>query len=116
MKFQSQLHQNQIIDLAYLYLMVFIIFLSGLLYRTYKISKDINKTKSIIDSAQPYKKYGKITIKISDQCVVPIFNSPYSNPLILLYLFQFFIRQSIQSLQLLMKVNIIAKEIVFGHI
>lgn len=59
------------IDLAYLYLIISTIFLAGLLYRTHKIYKDVNKTKSIIDSAQPYKKRGKITIKISDQCVIP---------------------------------------------
>lgn len=59
------------IDLTYLYLLVFILLVSGLLYRIYKIYKDINKTKSIIDLAQPYKKYGRITIKISDQCIVP---------------------------------------------
>lgn len=59
------------IDLAYLYLIVSSIFLSGLLHRTYKITKDINKTKSIIDSAQLYKNHGRITVKISDQCIVP---------------------------------------------
>lgn len=65
------LTKTKTLDLTYLYLIVFIIFMLGLLYRTYKILKDINKTKSIIDSAQPYKMYGKVIIKISDQCVVP---------------------------------------------
>jgi beta-lactamase regulating signal transducer with metallopeptidase domain/beta-lactamase class D len=59
------------IELAYVYLIISTLFLAGLLYRTSKIYKDINKTKSIIDSAQPYKKHGKIRIRISDQCVVP---------------------------------------------
>ncbi|MCW5584363.1 MAG: cell division protein FtsI [Gammaproteobacteria bacterium] len=59
------------IDLAYVYLVMSILFISGSLYRTCKIYRDILITKSIIDSAQPYKKHGKITIKISDQCVVP---------------------------------------------
>ena len=45
--------------------------MSVMLYRTNKITKDIKKTKSIINSAQLYKKHGKITIKISDQCHVP---------------------------------------------
>jgi beta-lactamase class D len=44
---------------------------SGLLLRTYRIARDINKTKFIIDSAQPYKKNRKISIKISDKCAVP---------------------------------------------
>lgn len=59
------------IDLTYLYLIISSIFLSGLLYRTYKIYKDVSKARSIIDSAPLYKKYGRITIKISDRCVVP---------------------------------------------
>ena len=62
---------KQKLDLTYLYLIAFIIFMSGLLYRTNKITKDINKTKSIINSGQLYKKHGKITIKISDQCLIP---------------------------------------------
>jgi len=69
------------IDLNYLYLIGSIIFGAGLLYRTYKFFKDINITKSIIDSAQHYKKYGRIIIKISDQCVIPfsirLFQSSY---------------------------------------
>jgi beta-lactamase regulating signal transducer with metallopeptidase domain/beta-lactamase class D len=62
---------KQNIEMTYVYLILATLFLAGLLYRTYKIVKDINKTKSLIDSAQPYKKHGKITIRISDQCVVP---------------------------------------------
>lgn len=62
---------KQKLDLTYLYLILFIIFMSGLLHRTNKITKDINKTKSIINSAQLYKKHGRITVKISDQCFVP---------------------------------------------
>jgi beta-lactamase regulating signal transducer with metallopeptidase domain/beta-lactamase class D len=59
------------LDFTYLYLLFSIIFVAGVLYRVYKIWKDIHKTKSIIYVAQPYKKAGKITIKISDQCVIP---------------------------------------------
>lgn len=59
------------LDLTYLYLLISTLFISGVLYRIYKILKDIDKTTSIIDVAQHYKKSGKITIKISNQCVIP---------------------------------------------
>lgn len=59
------------LDLTYFYIFVSILFASGMIYRISKILKDINKIKSIIDLALPYKKSGKIVIKISDQCVIP---------------------------------------------
>lgn len=58
-------------DLTYLYISIFALFFVGITYRTYKIYHNINKTKSIIHSSHLYKKYKKITIKISDQCIIP---------------------------------------------
>lgn len=59
------------IDLAYIYLIISTIFFAGMVYRTRKLYKDISKTKAIIASAPSYKKYRKLIIKISDQCVIP---------------------------------------------
>jgi beta-lactamase regulating signal transducer with metallopeptidase domain/beta-lactamase class D len=59
------------IDITYLYIIFSITFILGLVYHIYKTYKDIYKIKLLVDSAQHYKKYQKIVIKISDKCTIP---------------------------------------------
>lgn len=62
---------KQSVDFTYLYSIIILIFMMGFLYRTNRFVKDINKTKAIINSAELYKKHGKVIIKISMHCLVP---------------------------------------------
>ncbi len=58
----------EILDYSFLF---FILLFFGILYQIFKFIKDLRKLRSLLNSAQDFRSNKKITIKVSDRCLIP---------------------------------------------
>lgn len=62
---------NEQLNFNFLFILIVTFLTLGALYRSFFLIKDMRKLRSVLGSALLYRRYGKIEIKVTDQCVVP---------------------------------------------
>ncbi|MBP6217326.1 MAG: hypothetical protein KA436_01925 [Oligoflexales bacterium] len=64
--------------------LLFALLLLGCFYRVYKLLRDLKKIRLIIKSSVIYKSYGRLSIQVSDHCLIPFSTSSLTRSYIVL--------------------------------